>query len=93
MKTVHTISKAAALAALLLLTTLHLSAQELDYNTFISRVMQSNLNYAVAKLGVAYSITNLEIALLFGSLLGFLLGKAHIKGLVVREHRIGKPVH
>ncbi len=62
MKTVHTISKAAALAALLLLTTLHLSAQELDYNTFISRVMQSNLNYAVAKLDHSVAQADLSAA-------------------------------
>ena len=62
MKTVHTISKAAALAALLRLTTLHLSAQELDYNTFISRVMQSNLNYAVAKLDHSVAQADLSAA-------------------------------
>ena len=62
MKTVHTISKAAVLATLLLLTTLHLSAQELDYNTFISRVMQSNLNYAVAKLDHSVAQADLSAA-------------------------------
>lgn len=62
MKTVCTISKAATLVALLLLTTLHLNAQELDYNTFINRVMQSNLSYAVAKLDHSVAQADLSAA-------------------------------
>lgn len=62
MKTTATISKAALLAVLTLLMTTRLNAQELDYTTFINRVMQNNLNYAVAKLDHSVSQADLSAA-------------------------------
>ena len=62
MKTTAAISKAALLAVLTLLLTTCLNAQELDYTTFINRVMQNNLNYAVAKLDHSVSQADLSAA-------------------------------
>ena len=62
MKTTAAISKAALLAVLTLLMTTRLNAQELDYTTFINRVMQNNLNYAVAKLDHSVSQADLSAA-------------------------------
>ena len=39
-----------------------LSAQDLDYHTYISRVMQGNLDYAAAKIDLAVSQANLVAA-------------------------------
>ena len=62
MKTTASISKAAVLAVITLLMTTRLNAQELDYTTFINRVMQNNLNYAVAKLDHSVSQADLSAA-------------------------------
>lgn len=62
MKTTAAISKAALLAVITLLMTTRLNAQELDYTTFINRVMQNNLNYAVAKLDHSVSQADLSAA-------------------------------
>lgn len=62
MKTTAAISKAALLAVITLLMTTCLNAQDLDYTTFINRVMQNNLNYAVAKLDHSVSQADLSAA-------------------------------
>ena len=54
--------KTATLVAFVTLLPLHLGAQELDYSTFINRVMQNNLNYAVAKLDHSVAQADLSAA-------------------------------
>ncbi len=54
--------KTATLVAFVTLLPLHLGAQELDYSTFINRVMQNNLNYAVAKLDHSIAQADLSAA-------------------------------
>ena len=50
------------LLILTLAITIHLSAQEIDYTTYISRVMQGNLEYASAQLDLAVSQADLVAA-------------------------------
>ena len=50
------------LLILTLAITTHLSAQEIDYTTYISRVMQGNLEYASAQLDLAVSQADLVAA-------------------------------
>ena len=54
--------KTATLVTFVTLLPLHLGAQELDYSTFINRVMQNNLNYAVAKLDHSVAQADLSAA-------------------------------
>lgn len=49
-------------ALLLLLSPLTIMAQELDYNTFIHRVLKQNLDYAAARLDLSVSQSDLQAA-------------------------------
>ena len=55
-------NKPLILLILTLAITIHLSAQEIDYTTYISRVMQGNLEYASAQLDLAVSQADLVAA-------------------------------
>lgn len=58
----HHKQRVAIAAALTVLLSFDLNAQSLDYNTFINRVMQSNLDYAAAKLDYDVSQADLSAA-------------------------------
>lgn len=58
----HHKQRVAIAATLTVLLSFDLNAQSLDYNTFINRVMQSNLDYAAAKLDYDVSQADLSAA-------------------------------